>query len=144
MLHITYHISHVTCHNHCIFDSRCFFIHRLCSDLVGNILKLFGVPIFWTSTWWMLFQKCIMHTKFDVYVSIGAILYLGGFEVLHFGGNLYFFVLLFFFSFGHCYRDRHARDRMHLQLPVQLVLSPLTLWVRTSFIARCTRYNIMW
>ena len=22
--------------------------------------------------------------------------------------------------------------------------SPLNLWVRTSFIARCTRYNIMW
>jgi len=23
-------------------------------------------------------------------------------------------------------------------------LSPLKLWVRTPFIARCTRYNIMW
>jgi len=23
-------------------------------------------------------------------------------------------------------------------------LSPLHLWVRTSFMARCTRYNIMW
>jgi len=23
-------------------------------------------------------------------------------------------------------------------------LSPLTLWIRTLFMARCTRYNIMW
>jgi len=25
-----------------------------------------------------------------------------------------------------------------------LCLSPLKLWVRTPFMARCTRYNIMW
>jgi len=24
------------------------------------------------------------------------------------------------------------------------ILSPLKLWVRTQFMARCTRYNIMW
>jgi len=34
-----------------------------------------------------------------------------------------------------------GRDRMKV---ADQCLSPLKLWVRTPFIARCTRYNIMW
>jgi hypothetical protein len=33
---------------------------------------------------------------------------------------------------------------LDLLLPVQSCLSPLKLWVRFQFMARCTRYNIMW
>ena len=37
------------------------------------------------------------------------------------------------------YRDRGVYNYLCNQC-----LSPLKLWVRTSFMARCTRYNFMW
>jgi len=40
-------------------------------------------------------------------------------------------------------RGRRGRDRMVRDMCNQS-LSPLKLWVRIPFIARCTRYNIMW
>ena len=38
-------------------------------------------------------------------------------------------------------KQNKVRDGMHLQLPVQPVF--ITTYVRTPFMARCTRYNIM-
>ena len=38
-------------------------------------------------------------------------------------------------------KQNKDRDGMHLQLPVQPVF--ITTYVRTPFMARCTRYNIM-
>jgi len=35
----------------------------------------------------------------------------------------------------------HLKSTDNLQQPV---LSPLKLWVRTPFMERCNRYNIMW
>ena len=39
-------------------------------------------------------------------------------------------------------KENYDRDGMYLQLPVQPVF--ITTNVRTPFMARCTRYNIMW
>jgi len=39
-------------------------------------------------------------------------------------------------------RIRRDRDGIHLQLPVPPMF--ITANVRTLFMARCTRYNIMW
>jgi len=40
--------------------------------------------------------------------------------------------------------DRRDRDRMNLQLLCNQCLLSLMLSVRTPFMSRCTRYNIMW
>jgi len=45
------------------------------------------------------------------------------------------------------FRGLRGRDRMVVGFTstyANQCLSPLTLWVRTPFMARCTRYNIMW
>jgi len=45
-----------------------------------------------------------------------------------------------------CRRGRHGRHRMVVGFTTYLCnqcLSPLTLWVQTLFMVRCTRYNIM-
>jgi len=44
-------------------------------------------------------------------------------------------------------KGRHGHDLMEVGFTVYLCnhcLSPLSLWVRNPFIARCTWYNIMW
>jgi len=45
------------------------------------------------------------------------------------------------------FMGRRGRDRMTVVIYNYLCyqcLSPLQVWVRTSFVARCTRCNIMW
>jgi len=39
--------------------------------LLPKTFKLFGFQIFWLErTWWRLFQKRVLRTKFDIYVFI--------------------------------------------------------------------------
>ena len=42
------------------------------------------------------------------------------------------------------YRGHCGRDRMVVGFICKQCISPLTLWVRISLVASCTRYNIMW
>jgi hypothetical protein len=49
--------------------------------LFGEMTWIFGFLIFWIrNTWWRLFQKRIVHTKFDIYVSMVESIFCG-FEV---------------------------------------------------------------
>jgi hypothetical protein len=45
-------------------------------------------------------------------------------------------------------KKKKNNNHLHLNYVLfyctQLILSPITMWVRTSFMARCTRYNIVW
>ena len=45
-------------------------------EYITLMFKLFGFPIYgFDRTWWRLFQKCVVHTKFDIYVFILRVSY---------------------------------------------------------------------